>query len=102
MEKAHNDTRIFSRHGIINAGGSGGTSLAAEVMRNAVPIGFPKMIVSTIASGDSGPMSFKSSATDLFRVSESSPRVSLEYLEVSNLVVEVEGKSAAVKIGIIG
>ncbi|OAL43961.1 hypothetical protein IQ07DRAFT_592754 [Pyrenochaeta sp. DS3sAY3a] len=41
---------------IIAAGGSGGTSLAAEVMRKAVPIGFPKLIVSTIASGDTGPI----------------------------------------------
>ncbi|KAK7747265.1 hypothetical protein SLS53_001518 [Cytospora paraplurivora] len=43
-------------HGIISAGGSGGTSLAAEVMRNVLPIGFPKMIVSTVASGDTGPI----------------------------------------------
>ena len=43
-------------HGIISAGGSGGTSLAAQVMRNALPIGFPKMIVSTVASGDTGPI----------------------------------------------
>ncbi|GAB7358200.1 hypothetical protein MBLNU230_g0353t1 [Neophaeotheca triangularis] len=39
-------------HGIIGAGGSGGTSLAAAVMREALPTGFPKLIVSTIASGD--------------------------------------------------
>jgi uncharacterized protein (UPF0261 family) len=45
-----------SIYGIISAGGSGGTSLAAEVMRNALPIGFPKMIVSTVASGDTGPI----------------------------------------------
>jgi uncharacterized protein (UPF0261 family) len=43
-------------HGIISAGGSGGTSLAAEVLRNALPIGFPKVIVSTVASGDTGPI----------------------------------------------
>jgi uncharacterized protein (UPF0261 family) len=43
-------------HAIVSAGGSGGTSLAAEVMRNALPIGFPKLIVSTIASGDTGPI----------------------------------------------
>ncbi|KAF1919279.1 hypothetical protein BDU57DRAFT_440813 [Ampelomyces quisqualis] len=43
-------------HAIISAGGSGGTSLAAKVMRNALPIGFPKMIVSTVASGDTGPI----------------------------------------------
>jgi uncharacterized protein (UPF0261 family) len=43
-------------HAIVSAGGSGGTSLAAEVMRNALPIGFPKLIVSTVASGDTGPI----------------------------------------------
>lgn len=43
-------------HGIIAAGGSGGTSLAAAPMREALPIGFPKLIVSTIASGDTGPL----------------------------------------------
>ncbi|KAI3398385.1 hypothetical protein diail_9477 [Diaporthe ilicicola] len=42
--------------GVISAGGSGGTSLAAEVMREVLPIGFPKMIVSTVASGDTGPI----------------------------------------------
>ncbi|KAH7064375.1 hypothetical protein BKA63DRAFT_172031 [Paraphoma chrysanthemicola] len=43
-------------HAIIAAGGSGGTSLAAQVMRDGLPIGFPKLIVSTIASGDTGPI----------------------------------------------
>lgn len=42
--------------GIIAAGGSGGTSIAAAVMRDALPVGFPKLIVSTIASGDTGPI----------------------------------------------
>lgn len=41
-------------HGIVAAGGSGGTSLASAVMRNALPIGLPKLIVSTVASGDTG------------------------------------------------
>jgi len=43
-------------HAIVSAGGSGGTSLAAQVMRDALPIGFPKLIVSTVASGDTGPI----------------------------------------------
>lgn len=43
-----------SIHGIVAAGGSGGTSIAATVMREALPIGFPKLIVSTIASGATG------------------------------------------------
>nr|GFD60023.1 hypothetical protein [Tanacetum cinerariifolium] len=42
--------------GVVAAGGSGGTSIAATVMRHALPVGFPKLIVSTIASGDTGPI----------------------------------------------
>ncbi|KAF3761267.1 hypothetical protein M406DRAFT_342101 [Cryphonectria parasitica EP155] len=41
---------------VVSAGGSGGTSLAAQVMREVLPIGFPKMIISTVASGDTGPI----------------------------------------------
>lgn len=37
--------------GILSAGGSGGTALVAPAMRT-LPIGVPKLIVSTIASGD--------------------------------------------------
>jgi uncharacterized protein (UPF0261 family)/ABC-type branched-subunit amino acid transport system ATPase component len=40
--------------GIISAGGSGGTSLATQGMR-ALPIGVPKLMVSTMASGDTRP-----------------------------------------------
>jgi uncharacterized protein (UPF0261 family) len=39
--------------GIIAAGGSGGTSLATPAMRQ-LPIGTPKVMVSTVASGDVG------------------------------------------------
>lgn len=39
-------------HGIITAGGSSGTALATAVMREALPVGFPKLMVSTMASGD--------------------------------------------------
>ena len=40
--------------GIISAGGSGGTSMATQGMR-ALPIGCPKVMVSTMASGDTRP-----------------------------------------------
>jgi uncharacterized protein (UPF0261 family) len=40
--------------GIISAGGSGGTSLATPAMR-ALAIGVPKVMVSTMASGDTRP-----------------------------------------------
>jgi uncharacterized protein (UPF0261 family)/ABC-type branched-subunit amino acid transport system ATPase component len=40
--------------GIISAGGSGGTALATQAMRR-LPIGVPKVMVSTVASGDVRP-----------------------------------------------
>ncbi len=40
--------------GIVSAGGSGGTSIATQGMR-ALPIGCPKVMVSTMASGDTRP-----------------------------------------------
>ncbi|KAK1150226.1 hypothetical protein N8T08_000128 [Aspergillus melleus] len=39
-------------HGIIGIGGSCGTNIATSVMREALPVGFPKLMVSTMASGD--------------------------------------------------
>lgn len=38
-------------HGVISLGGSGGTSIAAPAMRE-LPLGVPKIIVSTMASGN--------------------------------------------------
>ena len=46
---------LYAQHAIAGAlciGGSGGTSLGASVMRSALPFGFPKLIVSTVASGN--------------------------------------------------
>ncbi|KAK8088355.1 hypothetical protein PG997_003316 [Apiospora hydei] len=41
-------------HGMLGIGGSTGTSIIAAAMRDAVPIGLPKLLVSTMASGDVG------------------------------------------------
>ena len=43
-------------HGVIGAGGTGNTSLISGVMRAVLPIGFPKLIVSTNASADVSPV----------------------------------------------
>ena len=40
--------------GVLAAGGSGGSSIAARVFA-ALPLGFPKLLVSTMASGDVSP-----------------------------------------------
>lgn len=62
---------LFSRqeiHGIVSLGGSNATSLAAPVMRNALPIGFPKLMVSTVASGDTGPYVGETDITMMYSV----------------------------------
>lgn len=42
-------------HGIVSAAGSTGSSLATAIMRHACPVGFPKLMLSTMASGDIKP-----------------------------------------------
>ncbi len=51
---AHFVARRRDLGGIVSAGGSGGTALATAAMR-ALPIGVPKVMVSTVASGDVKP-----------------------------------------------
>jgi uncharacterized protein (UPF0261 family) len=41
-------------NGVISLGGGGGTAIATAAMR-ALPIGFPKLMVSTLASGNTSP-----------------------------------------------
>ena len=53
--------------GVIGLGGSGGTALIAAAMR-ALPIGFPKLMVSTVASGDTSSYIGTSDITMMFSV----------------------------------
>jgi len=49
--------RLFAEgrlHGVIGLGGTGNSALATEAMR-ALPVGVPKLMVSTVASGDTRP-----------------------------------------------
>lgn len=41
-------------HGVISLGGGGGTAIATSAMR-ALPLGFPKLMVSTLAAGNVAP-----------------------------------------------
>jgi uncharacterized protein (UPF0261 family) len=49
--KLHAEGRI---HGIISLGGGGGTAIGTAAMR-ALPVGFPKVMVSTLAAGNVAP-----------------------------------------------
>ncbi len=51
VSRLHGEGRL---HGILGLGGSGGTSLVTHAMQ-ALPVGVPKLMVSTVASGDTRP-----------------------------------------------
>jgi len=51
VTRLHEEGRL---HGILALGGSGGTSLATHAMQ-ALAVGVPKLMVSTVASGDTRP-----------------------------------------------
>jgi uncharacterized protein (UPF0261 family) len=51
VRQLHSDGRL---DGILALGGSGGSSIATRAMR-ALPVGVPKLMVSTVASGDTRP-----------------------------------------------
>jgi len=55
--------------GVIGLGGSGGTSLITQGMR-ALPIGVPKLMVSTVASGDVGPYVGPNDITMMYSVTD--------------------------------
>lgn len=55
--------------GVVSAGGSGGTTLATAGMRR-LPIGVPKLMVSTVASGQVGPYVGASDIMMLYSVSD--------------------------------
>jgi uncharacterized protein (UPF0261 family) len=66
--------------GVIGAGGSGGTALATSGMR-ALPIGVPKVMASTVASGDiaeyvgSSDLTMMNSVTDVSGINQISERI---------------------------
>ena len=51
MQTLHEEGRL---HGVLGLGGSGGSSIVTTAMR-ALPVGVPKLMVSTLASGDTRP-----------------------------------------------
>lgn len=55
--------------GLISAGGTGGTALATPAMR-ALPIGTPKVMVSTVASGDVSPYVGPADITMVYSVTD--------------------------------
>lgn len=62
--------RLYAEYkidGLISMGGGGGTSIGAAAMR-ALPVGFPKLMVSTVASGDTSGFVGSSDITMMYSV----------------------------------
>ena len=56
-------------HGVLGLGGSGNTSIATTAMR-ALPVGVPKLMVSTMASGDTEPYVDAKDVTMMYSVAD--------------------------------
>ncbi|HKU94453.1 MAG TPA: Tm-1-like ATP-binding domain-containing protein, partial [Vineibacter sp.] len=76
--------------GVISAGGSGGTALATRAMR-ALPIGIPKVMVSTVASGDVRPYVGPSDICMMYSVTDVSGINSVSEKVLSNAAHALAG-----------
>jgi len=66
LVRLHGEGRVGA---VLALGGSGGSSIAARAMR-ALPIGVPKLLVSTVASGDTRPYVGASDIAMLYSVTD--------------------------------
>jgi len=82
-------------HGIVSAGGTGGTSLVSAVMREVFPVGFPKLMVSTNASGDTGPVVGETDITMMYSVVDIAGTNSLLKRILSNAAGAIAGMAGA-------
>lgn len=82
-------------HGIVSAGGTGGTSLVSAVMREVFPVGLPKLMVSTNASGDTGPVVGETDITMMYSVVDIAGTNSLLKRILSNAAGAISGMALA-------
>ncbi|KAJ5432673.1 uncharacterized protein N7458_011829 [Penicillium daleae] len=82
-------------HGIIGIGGSCGTALATQVMRDALPVGVPKLMVSTMASGDVGPYIGQTDITMMYSVVDIAGRNRLLERVLGNAAGAIAGMARA-------
>src|SRR5207244_318844 len=80
--------------GILALGGSGGSSIAARAMR-ALPVGVPKLMVSTVASGDTRPYVGAVDVTMMYSVVDISGVNSVSARIMSNAAAALAGMALA-------
>ena len=79
--------------GILALGGSGGSSIAAQAMR-ALPVGVPKLLVSTVASGDTRPYVGAVDVTMMYSV--------VDIAGVNSVSARIMANAAAAMAGMVG
>ncbi|MGK2310582.1 Tm-1-like ATP-binding domain-containing protein [Cutibacterium sp. V970] len=77
-------------HGFMSIGGSGGSSVAAPAMQ-AVPVGFPKLLVSTMASGDVKPYVGESDVAIVYSVVDVAGINSISTMVLGNAAAAITG-----------
>ena len=80
--------------GIVALGGSGGSSIAARAMR-ALPVGVPKLLVSTLASGDTRPYVGAVDVTMMYSVVDIAGVNSVSARIIANAAAAIAGMAAA-------
>ncbi|MFJ2748301.1 Tm-1-like ATP-binding domain-containing protein [Streptomyces sp. NPDC087297] len=81
-------------HGVLAIGGSGGTSIATRAMR-ALPLGVPKLMVSSMASGDVRPYVGSSDITMMYSVVDIAGINSISAPVLANAVEAIAGMARA-------
>ncbi len=81
-------------NGILGAGGSGGTSMAAAAMQ-ALPVGVPKLIVSTLATGDTRPYVGTADVAMMYSVVDIAGINSLSEKILANAAAAIAGMARA-------
>ncbi|MCX4524476.1 Tm-1-like ATP-binding domain-containing protein [Streptomyces sp. NBC_01551] len=81
-------------HGVLAIGGSGGTSIASRAMR-ALPLGVPKLMVSSMASGNVAPYVGSSDITMMYSVVDIAGINSVSAPVLTNAVEAIAGMAKA-------
>jgi uncharacterized protein (UPF0261 family) len=91
VTRLHGEGRL---DGLLALGGSGGTAVATEAMR-ALPVGIPKLMVSTMASGDTRPYVGASDLTMTYSVVDISGINAVSARILANAAAAMAGMAAA-------
>jgi uncharacterized protein (UPF0261 family) len=87
-------SRQGSLDGVLAVGGSGGSSVAAAAMQ-ALPVGVPKLLVSTMASGDVSPYVGQVDVTIMYSVVDISGINSISRVVLGNAAGAIAGMARA-------